>query len=481
MVIGAGSAGLASAVAAADAGARQVLVLEKGTRDEVGGNARFSHTGFRATYGGPADIRPFVPELPPDRWSRLLLPGYSAADFAADLDRATDGRIDPGLRDRLAGGSAPALEWMRDLGIPWSLNRTLVDEAGEHFEPGLILAAGRGGGGRELVEAWLALAAERGIEVRFEAPVVDVRLGTGRSGHEITIGGPTGGTERAAALVVCSGGFQADEALRIRHLGEAYARVPVRGTPNDTGEVLELLVREGAARDGTWESAVVTPVDADSPAVGGGNDMNRYSYPWGITVDRHGRRFFDEGAGRSSDTYGSVGRLIVERADGRAWQIFDAVGARYLKEYAYRFARVVEADTIGALATAAGIDAAGLARTVREFNAAVRTALPFDPTTLDARRTRGIEPPKSNWAVALERPPFRAYPVTGGLTFTLGGLRIDRDARVLAANGRPLPGVFASGDVVGLFHGDYPSGAGQTRNVVFGRLAGEGAARWASE
>jgi tricarballylate dehydrogenase len=204
--------------------------------------------------------------------------------------------------------------------------------------------------------------------------------------------------------------------------------------------------------------------------------MNRYSYPWGITVDRAGRRFIDEGLGRSSDTYGRVGRQIVELAGGAAWQVFDATGLRHVKHYAYRHARPAVADTIEALAAAAGIDPAGLTETIAEFNAAIRDETPFDPTVLDGRATAGLDPPKSNWAVAIETPPFHAYPVTGGMTFTLGGLRIDADARVLGPDGVPLPGVFATGDAVGLFHGDYPSGVGQTRNVVFGRLAGEGAA-----
>ncbi len=457
-----------------------MLVVDKGALAEAGGNARFSHTGFRSTYAGPADIQPFVLDVDRDRWAQLVLPGYSADDFRRDLDRATAGRIDASLRDRLAESAAPTLRWMVELGIPWTLNRTLADDVGEHFEPGLILAAGRGGGGRELVQAWLELAADRSIEVRFDTAVVDVRLAVAGGPHEVeVVERGLGETFRCDSLVVCSGGFQADPAMRARYLGSVYGSVPVRGSRHDTGEILELLVRAGAARDGSWDLAVVTPVDADSPAIGGGNEMNRYSYPWGITVDRQGRRFFDEGAGRSSDTYGAVGRHIVEHAGGRAWQIFDATGVRYLKSYAYRFARTFEADTIEGLAGAAGIQPAGLARTVAEFNAAIRTGVPFDPTTLDGRSTTDIEPPKSNWATAIETPPFRAYAVTGGLTFTLGGLRIDPDARVLDGEGRPLPGVFASGDAVGLFHGDYPSGTGQTRNAVFGRLAGEGAAEHA--
>ena len=476
IVIGAGSAGLASAVAAVEAGA-SVIVVEKGSRDEAGGNARYSHTGFRAPYPDPAFIRSFLPELAPDRWARLVLPGYSVDDFRADLDRSTDGRIDPALRDTFAELAAPTMAWMRDLGIPWSPNRTLVDATGEHFEPGLVLAAGHGGGGRELIDAWLGLGARFGMDARFAAPVADLRLATDADrGHEVVIGGERPATLRARAVIACSGGFQASRERRERYLGAAYADAIVRGSALDTGEVLDLLLREGAARGGDWDAAVVSPVDADSPAVGGGNDMNRYSYPWGIVVDRAGRRFFDEGAGRSSDTYGGVGRLVIERAGGRAWQVFDALGEPYLKHYAYRYATPIVADTIEALAEAAGIDRDGLVATVGAFNAAVRDVGPFDPAGLDGRHTEGLVPPKSNWANRIEVPPFRAYAVTGGITFTLGGVRIDTSARVLRDDATPLPGVFASGDILGLFHGDYPSGAGQTRNVVFGRLAGRAAA-----
>lgn len=480
IVIGAGSAGLCAAVAAAEAGAR-VLVLEKAARAHAGGNAAYSHTGFRAPYPGRAFVRGFLPDLDEARFARLVLPGYAVEDFARDLDRSTDGRIDPVLRDRFAELAAPTMTWMRDLGVPWSLNRTMVDAAGEHFEPGLVLAAGHGGGGHELVDAWLGIGARYGLEARFEAPVTDVRLGRGGAAHHVTIG--RGADEEilsAGAVVVCSGGFQANRELRRRHLGEAYADAFVRGSGNDTGEVTEALLREGAARAGDWTAAVVSPVDADSPPVGGGNDMNRYSYTWGIVVDAAGRRFFDEGAGRSSDTYGHVGRLVIERAGGRAWQVFDDAGYRHLKHYAYKFAQVVEADTVEALADRAGIDRAGLVATIAAYNAAVRAEGPIDPTTLDGRATEGLEPPKSNWAVRLDRPPFRAYAVTGGITFTLGGVAIDADARVLDGTGAPLPGVFASGDILGLFHGDYPSGAGQTRNAVFGRLAGRGAAQHAA-
>jgi tricarballylate dehydrogenase len=204
--------------------------------------------------------------------------------------------------------------------------------------------------------------------------------------------------------------------------------------------------------------------------------MNRYSYPYGITVDRDAQRFLDEGAGGLAETYGTVGRQILARPGGVAFQLFDAAGERLLKAYAYRHATPARAGTLRALAAAAALDPDALERTVADYNAACPQDAPFDPARPDGRATQGLEPPKSNWALPLREPPFSAYAVTGGITFTLGGLAVDDRGRVLDGAGAPLHGLFATGDAIGLFHGGYPSGAGQTRNVVFARLAGVGAA-----
>jgi tricarballylate dehydrogenase len=435
-------------VAAALSGAR-VAVLEKA--DVAGGNARFSHTGFRAAYAGPEAIRPFVGSV-----DGLDLPGYPVEAYAAEL--ASYG-VPPALGDRLARDSAPALRWMRALGIPFLLNRSVEVDARRVFEPGLVLAADG------LVAHWLRLAARLGVELRYGCAVEDVVPGRG-----VVAGGEL---IAARAVIVASGGFQASAERRARHL--VFAAGVVRGVREDTGEVLEALLARGAAPAGAWDEAVISPVDAASPPVEGGNRMNRYSYPFGITVDRDGRRFFDEGAGGLASTYSTVGTAILARPGGIAFQLFDADGERLVKTYAYRFARVLRAGSARGLARVCGIDPDALERTVEAFNAACPHDRPFDPGRPDGRATRGLDPPKSNWARPLVQPPLSAYPVTGGITFTLGGVAVDEHARVLDADGEPLPGVFATGDALGLFRGGYPSGAGQTRNVVFGRLAGVGA------
>ena len=216
---------------------------------------------------------------------------------------------------------------MRSLGIPFGFNRSVRGA----FEPGLVLAA------QGLVDAWERIAAAHGVQVWTGVAVERVAIGEG-----VVVGGAL---IRADAVIVCSGGFQADAALRARHLGTDAG--VVRGSRHDTGEVLEALIADGAARAGGWGDAVITPVDADSPPAEGGNRMNRYSYPYGITVDGRGRRFFDEGAGLLADTYSRVGRLLLER--GEAWQVFDAAGERLLKHYAYDHATPRRAATIAEL------------------------------------------------------------------------------------------------------------------------------------
>ena len=119
---------------------------------------------------------------------------------------------------------------------------------------------------------------------------------------------------------------------------------------------------------------------------------------------------------------------------------------------------------------------AQLRRSVRQFNDAVQP-VGFDPTALDGKRTAGIDPPKSNWALPLDSPPYVGYAVTCGITFTFGGLKIDEHARVLDSNDTPIPSLYAAGELVGgLFCDNYPRGSGLMSGAVFGRLVGKNSA-----
>jgi tricarballylate dehydrogenase len=239
----------------------------------------------------------------------------------------------------------------------------------------------------------------------------------------------------------------------------------------------------GARPAGHWQGAHMTPIDAQAPALetklradGRGNTMNRYDYTYGITVNALGLRFYDEGENKHAYTYAKTGRAVLGQPGGIAFQLYDRTGIALFRHGSDFPATMVEAGSIAELAPKIGIEPAVLCDTVARYNAACARDVALDPSRLDGKTTRDLAPPKSNWAEPLEHPPFRAYPVTAGITFTFGGLQLDGQARVLNLAGDPIAGLFASGDIVGLFFHNYPSCTGQTRNVVFSLLAGRGAA-----
>ncbi len=288
----------------------------------------------------------------------------------------------------------------------------------------------------------------------------------------------------ADATVACAGGFQANPEMRARYLGENADLLKVRGSKHDTGEVLNMILSLGARATGHWQGAHQTPIDAGAPRFetpvredGRGNTMNRYDYCHGITVSSLGQRFFDEGESFHSYTYAKTGRAVRTQPGNMAFQIYDKKGIAMFRHGPDFPATFEEAGSIEELAVKAGLNPDILAHTVAEFNAAVADDVPFDPSKLDGKCTRGITPVKSNWAQRLDEPPYRAYPVSGGITFTFGGLTVSPDSEVLNTSLEPIRGLYASGDIIGLFYHNYPSCTGQTRNLVFSRKAGANAAR----
>jgi len=270
--------------------------------------------------------------------------------------------------------------------------------------------------------------------------------------------------------------------MRARYLCANADLVKVRGSKHDTGEVLNALITLGAASSGQWQSGHMSPIDAKAPdfetpqhADGRGNTQSRYDYPFGITVNALGLRFFDEGEAQHSYTYAKTGRTILAQPGAVAWQVYDYIGIAQHR-YPHHKATFEEAATISELARKIGLAPEVLVHTIDEFNAACRDDVPFDPTRPDGKATCGLAIPKSNWANRIETPPYRAYPVTCGITFTFGGVKIDEKAQVLNSLHEPIKGLYASGDILGLFFHNYPSFTGQTRNAVFSRLAGMHAA-----
>jgi len=434
---------------------------------------------------GAAEVRRFLPEIEETLFARLHLPPYRREDFHADLARVTQGRIDPVLADRLVATSNEAVHWMREIGIRWETEKTVEVEGKLYFEPGIYLHPIGGGLGLLLRLREIALA--RGVEIRYGA-AVRALLGSRRGIEGVLVSTATGQhAVRAPSLILCSGGFQANIEMRARYLGRNADLVKVRGSRHNTGEVLQMALALGARPAGHWQGAHMTPIDKGAPDLetplrqdGRGNSMNRYDYTFGITVNALGQRFYDEGENKHSLTYAKTGCAVLAQPGGIAFQLYDATGMALFRHGRDFPATMEEAGSIAALAGKIGIEPAVLSDSVARFNRACRADVGFDPRRLDGKSTIGLDPPKSNWAVPLETPPFRAYPVTAGITFTFGGVAVDTEARVLDLSGEPIPGLFASGDVVGLFFHNYPSCTGQTRNAVFSMLAGRNAAAHAA-
>ena len=473
VVVGGGNAGFSAAHAAAERG-RRVLLLERGEPGQAGGNSYYTAGAVRIAHGGLSDLAPLLD--PDDRHATTVLPPYPAAAFAADMAAVTEGRNDPALTEVLIAESRDALAWLHDKGLRYRLmyeRQAYPDAQGRHVFWG-GLAVGSTGGGKGLIEQHTAAAAKAGVEVRYGVRVRElVRDG----GAVVGVAGDGGGVG-AESVVLAAGGFEADPELRRRYLGEGWQRAKVRGTPLNTGDLLTAALAAGAAPYGDWSTCHSVAWDAWHPANEGNreltNQLTRSGYPLGIVVNARGERFLDEGADFRNYTYAKYGARILAQPGGVAFQLFDATTRPLLRseEYDMPGASVVEAATLDELAAGIGVDPAALARTVAEFNAGIDRAVPLDLAVKDGRAAR-VEPPKSNWAIPLETPPFYAFPVTCGITFTFGGLHADTDGRVLDTDGAPIPGLFVCGEMLGgLFSGNYPGGTGLTSGAVFGRRAG---------
>ncbi len=482
IVIGGGSAALEAAIAARQAGAGRVVMVEKAPKHESGGNAQFSHVGFRFVHSGRDELREFLPQVPQERFDRLQIPAYTRGNFLDDLNRVTQGRIDPVLAECLVDHSNAALHWMKDIGVVWEPEKvTEVDgklylPGGHHIHPI--------GGGPGMLEQLRDIAFNRnGVEIRYESRVRAVH-GNDRHVEGVRISTPEGEYDlEGRAVIVCSGGFQANAEMRARYLGPNADLMKVRGSKHNTGEVLHMLLALGVKSAGHWQGAHMSPIDGKAPDVetpamkdGRGNSMNRYDYQFGITVNALGQRFYDEGEAKHAYTYAKTGRAVLQQPGGVAYQIYDQTGIDLFRHGRDYPATMVEAPSLAELAQKIGIEPEPFLRTVEEFNKACRADIPFMPGDLDGKCTVGITPKKSNWATPIVKGPFRAYPVTGGVTFSFGGVQVDTQARVISTNYQPIKGLYASGDVIGLFFHNYPSCTGQTRNAVFSYLAGRGAA-----
>jgi len=486
VVVGAGNAAMCAALAAREHGA-DVVVLERAPQGERGGNSSFTAGAMRVVYESLDDLRALMPDLTEGDIADTDFGTYPASQFFDDMARVTDYRADADLVEVLVNESYAALRFLQEHGVRFApaYGRQAFKRDGRfRFWGGLTVEVV--GGGPGLVESEHNAAIAAGIPIVYDARATSlVHDEDGVHGAKVRVGGGIT-TINAGAVVLACGGFQADPAWRAKYLGRDWDLAKVRGTRFNSGDGLRMAFDAGAAPAGHWSGCHAVAWDYNAPEFGDlrvGDGFQKHSYPLGIVVNRHGRRFLDEGADFRNYTYAKYGRAILEQPGQFAWQVFDNKVSGLLRdEYRIREVTKVQADTLETLADRMGdVDVRGFVDEVERYNAAVLTDVPFDPTMLDGRGTIGLAVPKSNWANVVDEPPLVAYKVTCGITFTFGGLRITPQAEVVDHEGTPILGLFAAGEVVGgLFYNNYPGGTGLTAGSVFGRRAGAAAAKAAA-
>jgi tricarballylate dehydrogenase len=481
IVVGGGNAALCAAVSAAEAGAR-VALLERAPFAERGGNSSYTEM-IRFVYNGADDIRALCPDLTDDEVNRSDFGSYTEEQFFDDMARTTQNRTDPDLCEIMIRGSNAMMHWLRRQGVrflPYWGKQAYKIDGKFHFFGGVILEMW--GGGQGLVAALFKSAEEKGVEIFYETWVKDLLHGdAGVTGVVLERNGRTQ-TLNAGAVVLACGGFEANPEWRARYLGKGWDLAKVRGTKFNTGDGLAMALRIGASPSGHWSGCHAVSWERYATEFGELNTTPsfwRHSYPFSLMVNGHGKRFLDEGADLRNYTYAKYGEMVLQQPGHYAYQLYDGKVIPMLREeYKKKFVTKVRADSLEELAEKLDdVDAGELLKTIREYNAAVRTTRPFRPDIKDGRCTTGLAIPKSNWAQTFDTPPFEAYAVTCAITFTYGGVRISRDAQVLNAHHRPIPGLYAAGEMVGgLFYFNYPGGTGLTSGAVFGRIAGSSAA-----
>jgi len=481
LVVGKGNAALCAALAAIDQGAR-VAILEAAAEDESGGNSRFAGGVMRFAYDGVEDLQKLCDieenEVRDTDWE-----SNTTDEFYDDLFRVTSFRTDAALSEILITRSLETMVWLRSQGAHFSPNyrhqSAVVDGKRRFFGRMPMWMVG---GGPGLVEDLTQSAVKKGAKIFYETRAISLLQDDDRV-YGVTAQTPEGRRDfTARAVVLACGGFEANTEWRTRYLGPGWDVAKVRGSRFNVGDGLRMALDIGACPFGNWSGRHAVSWERYAPEYG---DINiressyRHSYPLSIMINADGKRFVDEGIEFYNYTYAKYGAEVLKQPDQFAYQVFDAKGAKLLRpEYGDKNVTRIVADTLEELAEKLdGVNPEGFLKTVREYNQAIKTEVPFDHSIKDGRGTVGIEPTKSNWAIVLDTPPFEAYAVTCGITFTFGGLRTEAETgQVLDVNFHQIPGLYTAGEMLGgLFYFNYPAGTGLVSGAVFGRIAGAAA------
>jgi tricarballylate dehydrogenase len=482
IVMGAGNAALSAALAAKE-NCESVLVLEKAPEYFRGGNTYFTGGIIRFAFNGIEDIKAIIPDMSEAEENSIEVGKYTEDEYYDDMMRVTHGLSDPELAQILVGQSHPAMKWLQENGVRFVLSfgrQAFKDGDKYRFWGGLVVEAV--GAGKGLSDQQFEVCQRRGVEVRYSTQGVKLLQDDSGRVTGLRVLGPEGFEDIAGnSVVLASGGFEANAEMRCRYIGPGWELVKVRGVPYNTGDGIRMALDLGAQSHGHWSSCHAVAWDMNAPAFGDRTItelFQKHSYPFGLITNINGERFLDEGFDFRNYTYVTYGRALMTQPQGLAFQIFDEKVKHLLRdEYWIPQTTMAQADTIEELATRLDIDPKGLAATIKEYNAAVRTDIPYNPTVKDGRRTEGLALNKTNWAETIDTPPYYGWAVTTGISFTFGGVKINTRGQVVTNSQDPIPGLYAAGEMVGgLFYYNYPGGSGLSAGMVFGRLSGTSAA-----
>src|SRR5579859_2305689 len=482
VVVGGGNAAMCAALAAREHGV-SVAVCEWAAFGDHGGNSAFTAGAIRTVYNGVDDLRALMPDLTESEIANTDFGTYTEDQFFDDMARVTQNRTNPDMCELLVKRSLPTLKWMTTKGVRFApiYGRQAFKVDGKFkFWGGLTVESV--GGGPGLVEALHKAAVREGIAVMYETRALSL-LADDKGVHGLRVK-QKGVTKdiRARAVILAAGGFQANTEWRTRYLGPTWDLAKVRGSRFNMGDGIRMAMDVGARPGGNWSGCHAVGWDRNAPEYGDlavGDGFQKHSYPFGIMVNADGERFVDEGADFRNYTYAKYGRVILNQPGQFAWQILDAkVKGQLRDEYKIRQVTKRVGNTLEELVSKLeDTDQKAALAEIQAYNKAVRTDVPFNPNVKDGRGTANLAINKTNWANTLDTPPFEAYAVTCGITFSFGGLKIDNRAQVISTDGEPIAGLYAAGELVGgIFWFNYPGGSGLTNGAVFGRIAGKSAA-----
>ncbi len=483
IIIGGGNTALLTAIRAQEMGAQKILILEKAPETERGGNGFFTTGLYRVVHNGVKELAELMPAMTEEEQSVDIEP-YTADDFFSDYMIGNDGLGDESMMQMIVEQSNTTIRWMIDRGIKFETGSGSMMRVGDKLVHVGKLALQCKGAGAGLSDTLYEMIEEKGIELCYETAarklltdntgrIIGARIQSNEAIQEVT----------GKAVVLACGGFESSPSMRAQYLGKDFDLALVRGTRHNTGDGLQMAFDVGAQPYGNWSGCHAIFIDAESPQPAireDGEKTSKRVYLFGLVVNSLGERFVDEGEDDITMTYSRYGQHTLKQPGRIAYQIFDSAGNAIINMMPvddYVGAPYTSADTIEELADMLAVEPEALAKTVNDYNAAIKPGgeleyykylgLENDQQALD------ITPPKSSSALPLDKPPYYAYAVQCGITFTFGGLKVSKRGEVLSQLDRPISGLYAAGEIMGgLFYTNYPGATGLTAGAVFARIVG---------